>query len=378
MSVENIKLVAPSFDSTLVDVLLELNHVRKLVLSGSTYPEIFFQLKEIFHMMESIGSARIEGNRTTISEYIEEKINKTQDKSEQYSEIANVEEAMKYIEESISFESKITHQFIRELHHLTVNKLSKEGDKTPGSYRKTNVGIALSEHKPPEHYLVQEHMEDLLNFINEETSNKYDLLKVAQVHHRFTWIHPFGNGNGRTVRLLTYALLIKYGFNVKEGSLLNPSAVFFNDRDKYYEMLSIADKMDDESMLVWTEYVLKGILEEIEKINKLTDYSFLSKHILFPAIAHAKDRGQINDKEYKILSIAIKHQIFASKDISDAKIGLTERQRTFTISKLKESGLIYPDKKGGRKYFINFVSSHLLRSIILMLEKEKFIPEINR
>lgn len=378
MSVENIKLITPSFDSNLVDTLLELNHVRKLKLSGSTYTQIFFQLKEIFHMMESIGSARIEGNRTTISEYIEEKISKTQGENEQYSEIANVEEAMKYIEDSIDEGSEITHKFVRELHHLTVNKLKNEGDKTPGAYRKSNVLIALSKHKPPEYYLVEEYMEDLLNFINEKKSSKYDLLKIAQTHHRFTWIHPFGNGNGRTVRLLTYALLIKYGFNVKEGSLLNPSAVFFNDRDKYYEMLSIADRGDDESMLIWTEYVLEGILEEIEKINKLTNYTFLSKHILIPAIAHAKDRGQINEKEHKVLGVAIKHQIFASKDINQAKIDLTERQRSFTITKLKDNNLIYPVKEGGRKYFINFISSYLLRSIIIMLEKENFIPEISK
>jgi len=377
MSRKIMKLITPSFDSELVDTLLELNHVRKLKLSGSTHPQIFFQLKEIFHMMESIGSARIEGNRTTISEYIEEKISKIQDKSEQYSEIANVEEAMKYIEDSIDEGSEITHKFVRELHHLTVNKLSKEGDKTPGAYRKNNVSIALSNHKPPEHYLVEEYMEDLLSFINTKKSSKYDLLKIAQTHHRFTWIHPFGNGNGRTVRLLTYALLIKYGFNVKEGSILNPSAVFFNDRDKYYEMLSIADRGDDESMLIWTEYVLKGILEEIEKVNKLTDYKFLAKHILIPAISHAKERGQINLKEYKVLGVAIKHQIFASKDINQAKIDLTERQRSFAITKLRENKLIYPEKEGGRKYFINFISNYLLRSIITMLEKENFIPAIN-
>jgi hypothetical protein len=44
-----------------------------------------------------------------------------------------------------------------------------------------------------------------------------DFIKVALSHHRFGWIHPFRNGNGRVVRLLTYLLLIKYGFNVKTG-----------------------------------------------------------------------------------------------------------------------------------------------------------------
>ena len=62
-------------------------------------------------------------------------------------------------------------------------------------------------------------------FINQDGADKYDLLKTAIAHHRFTWIHPFGNGNGRVVRLLTYALMIKYGFNVKNGKIINPTAV---------------------------------------------------------------------------------------------------------------------------------------------------------
>ena len=60
-------------------------------------------------------------------------------------------------------------------------------------------------------------MQELVAFINENHPPKYDLIKVALAHHRFGWIHPFGNGNGRVVRLLTYALLIKYGFTLLSG-----------------------------------------------------------------------------------------------------------------------------------------------------------------
>ncbi len=377
MSVKEIKLITPNFESNLIDVLMDLNHVRKMELGGTTFPKTFFQLKNIFHMLESIGSARIEGNRTTISEYVERKINNDNKSTEQFSEIANVEEAMSYIDDAIDKGSIITHHFIRELHHLTVNKLTHEGDKTPGAYREWNVEISKSEHKPPEHYLVQDNMDNLLAFINEECSSKYDLLKIAQAHHVFTWIHPFGNGNGRTVRLLTYALLIKYGFNVKTGGLLNPSAVFFNNRDKYYEMLTIADKGSDTDILEWTEYVLSGILEEIEKVNKLTDYNFLKEKILIPALNHSLDRGIINDKEFKVLQVAIEKQVLTAKDVSEANIGLTPRQITTVISSLKSSKTLIPVEDKSRVYYIDFTDTYLLRSIIIMLEKENFISEIN-
>ena len=94
-----LRVVSPSFDSQLTDTLIELNHLRKLRLQGSTAPWIFFQLKYIFHILESVGSARIEGNRTTISEYIERKIQHEERSNERFSEIANVEAAMDFIED---------------------------------------------------------------------------------------------------------------------------------------------------------------------------------------------------------------------------------------------------------------------------------------
>src|SRR5690606_33768951 len=128
---------------------------------------------------------------------------------------------------------------IRELHAMAVEGLTREGDRTPGAYRTGSVAIAKSAHLPPDALHVPAYMEELIAFINRGDPPKYDLMKVALAHHRFAWVHPFSNGNGRVVRLLTYALLIKYGFRVSGdvGRLLNPAAVFCADRDRYYSML---------------------------------------------------------------------------------------------------------------------------------------------
>ena len=194
----SLRLVSPEFDSRLTDTLMELNHLRRLQLHGTTSPWIFFQLKNIFHMLESIGSARIEGNRTTISEYIERKIDHTEHSSEQFSEIANLEAAMAFIEETMAPGVDVTHAFVRQLHQLVVGDLTREGDRTPGAYRSWDVRISGSPHVPPEHFKVQGYMDELLDFINTPLADKYDLLKTALAHHRVAWIHPFGNGNGRT------------------------------------------------------------------------------------------------------------------------------------------------------------------------------------
>lgn len=361
----------PSFGSELMTTILNLDHLKKMQLGGSTHPQIFFQLKDIFHLLESVGSARIEGNRTTISEYIEQKIDSNMPSEERFSEIANVEAAMIFIEESINFGTEITPYFIRQLHQLAVEGLEREGDKTPGAYRTWNVAIQQSSHTPPEHYQILDYMTELFEFINKEDPEQYDLIKVATAHHRFTWIHPFGNGNGRVVRLLTYAMLIKYGFNVKDGKLLNPTAVFCNDRDVYYAKLSEADAGNHEA---WISYVLGGIATEIEKINRLLEHDVLLEQVLLPTLKRARERDVINANELKVLSVAATKQVFKSGDLPDS---LALRQRTQVIAKLKERKFITPLKEGGREYIINFINNPLMKSLLYTLEAEGFIPSID-
>jgi len=62
------------------------------------------------------------------------------------------------------------------------------------------VAIAGASHLPPDALRVPDYMEELVAFINHDDPPKYDLLKAALAHHRFAWIHPFSNGNGRVVR----------------------------------------------------------------------------------------------------------------------------------------------------------------------------------
>lgn len=109
----DLTLINPSFDSPLVDVLTELEHLRRLQLGGSTPAPIFFQLKHIFHMLEILGSARIEGNHTTLADYVESKLDSTkQETTDQLREMENIEAAMTYIEDNIKSGDGITEHFI--------------------------------------------------------------------------------------------------------------------------------------------------------------------------------------------------------------------------------------------------------------------------
>lgn len=373
----DLKLVEPSFDSTLTDLIIELDHLRRKSLTGTTRPKVFFQLKHIFHLLESIGSARIEGNNTTIAEYIETKLVETHSVPPSIREIQNIEKAMAFIEETIK-DYPINRAFVSELHKMIVDGLqlppNGEGDHTPGEFRRTNLKINKSTHQPPDWLRVDDYMTELFEFISREDSPKYDLLKAAIAHHRFVWIHPFGNGNGRTVRLFTYAMLVKTGFNINVGRIINPTAVFCSNRNDYYSHLAEADKGTTEGILTWSEYVLKGLKEEIEKIDKLTDYSFLRKEILLPAISHSLERKYVTDIEAKILKKVVDKQVVQAGDLKEFFVGKVDAEVSRQIRKLIERKILVPEVDGTRKYVIRFDNNYLLRSIIKSLGEKGFLP----
>ncbi|OBU12732.1 Fic family protein [Morganella psychrotolerans] len=370
-----LELLNPGFDSSLVDIINELELLRHLRLETDVHPSIFIQLKEIFHMLESLGSARIEGNHTTLADYVESKIEGKQSQDDQLKEIENIEKAMEFIDDYFKSGDEIAGHFIRELHSITVNGLQREGDRTPGQYRSHSVSIGQSEHLPPDSIHVSAYMDELTSFINREDRQKYDLMKIALSHHRFGWVHPFGNGNGRTVRLLTYALLIKYGFNVQTGGrVLNPTAVFCNDRNKYYEMLARADSGTHEGLEEWCIYVLSGISDELQKVDQLTGLQFLSQKILFPAILFAHEKGTLSEIESKILRKAVIAGVIKTGDLKDILSDLKPAQITYQISKLVDQKLLKPISENARSYTIDISHQYLIRGVIRALTNEGFVP----
>jgi len=373
MNYNNLHLVNPPFNSSITDHIIKLDILRSHQLAGTTPPKIFFQVKSIFHISESIGSARIEGNNTTILEFIESRIGNSNRINENIREIQNMNEALNFIEEN--FNSKpITRAFVSELHKHVVKDLNTEGSTSPGSYRTTNLRISGSDHIPPDFTIVNDLMEELFQFINKPCEEKYDLLKTAIAHHRFAWIHPFDNGNGRTARLFTYAMLIQQGFNFHKGRIINPTAVFCINRNAYYDALAKADGGNDAGILSWCEYMLGGLAREIEKIGSLADYEFLKDHILIPALHIASERQLITDMELKILTIAINKQVFQASDLSRIFKGKSPPEISRHIRRLREKKFILPEADGRRKYLLKFVNNELTRGVFQVLDKEGFLP----
>lgn len=370
---EPIELPFIQFDSKTADYILGLEKLRGKGIEGTTPALWFTQLKRAFMLMESVCSSRIEGNHTTVVEYAQKITQQSpaqtvpQKSNEAIQEIANLEEAIDYIEHA---PAEINDSFIFKLHEMTVRDLIKEGDPVM-SYRTQNVAINGSAHEPPSPESVPGYMRYLLQFINQKSAPKYDLLKIAVVHHRFVWIHPFTNGNGRTARLLTYAMLLK-AFDVSDSHIINPTAIFCSNREMYYQMLHIADSLENEGVCAWCDYMLQGLLNEVKKIELLSSKDYVQSKILTPMIDFALANRQITENVYKILKTAIRKEIFQASDISFLFSNKYKASRE--IRSLQDAKYIKPIASNARKYYLN-LESPLFGTLFQILEKEGFLKE---
>lgn len=373
---EMITLPEPEWWSHLTSIILDLEKMRGKEIYSEIPPHIFFQLKDIYQILETLGSARIEGNNTTLSEYVEKIIEKNTLKDENEKEIDNINTALQFIEKNFNTGEKIGKLFVLEIHKIIMQDLQREGSKNPGDFRKWNVAISKSQHIPPDFAVLSEYLDHFFEFINTEHKEQNQLLAIALAHHRFAYIHPFDNGNGRMWRLLNYILLIKLGFIDKRFRIINPSSVFYTDREKYYAMLGKADSLQEKDLLDWCEYFLLGLKNEVEKIESLLDATYVKNEILLPAIEIARKREIITDREFQVLELIIKKPNMQIKSEELSEIGITDSKKKAQMMKtLRDNTLVFPLKENGRVYTINFVNNYLLRGIIHILDKKWFVSD---
>ena len=386
---DNLKITIPdpSFGSSLTQLLFDLEKLRHKKLGGSVPPYIFFQLKEIFHILETLGSSRLEGNHTTLAEYVEKVIENNVEIDEQQQEVENIEKAICFVEENTDEDTVFVQSYFSEIHKMIVKGLTPpasnggggEGSNNPGNLRTVNVAISGSDHVPPDFLLVPDYFNEFMQFISSELVVQKQLLMLALSHHRFAYIHPFDNGNGRLGRVLNYALLIKLGFNVKNGRIINPSSVFFSDREKYNQMLSQADSLKDDDLLAWCEYFLAGLKNETEKIDSLLEHGFVKNNILKPAINFSRERETITADEKDVLLFALNKPTmsFKSRELSELGI-INTKAKTRVVENLRKKNMLRPIANGKREYTVNFVNSYILRGIIKQLEKHGFVDDFLR
>lgn len=359
-------IIKPFFDSELFTLIVEIE--RLCAIGKAPLPEspLFDDLRRLFFVCESVWSARIEGNHTTVAQYVEAVREGAPNllTRESYREIANLDETLRWIETVVGDE-KITEAFVRELHRRAVdglNALDGEGDLTPGEYRREPVRILNATHEPPNPGDVAPLMRDFLDWLDEDVRPQQELLRIALAHWRLVWIHPFRNGNGRVARLLTYALLVKRGF-FGRGLILNPTAICCQRRTEYYNRLGEADRayarLQKENasndairgLENWCSFLLGGLKQELESTARLLNRDFIVKEIVVPALDRAR-------RYEKLLPIEVKTAL-ATLRLGRARVGDVVKELKGESSQtairqawrsLRDKGLLTPLHDNGRVY----------------------------
>lgn len=362
------------FSSELVTTLFEIERLRADIGTGTTPYDTYVELHRLFDMVMSVVSARIEGNHTTVYDAIEQIDTGKTPVDDTLREISNIAETARFID-ALDAHTPLSHSLIRELHKRAVAGLRREGDPTPGAYREQEVAISNSAHRPPSWITVHAEMTALLDFANEDRPMHEQMLQIAIAHHRFVWIHPFRNGNGRVSRLFTYAMLRKTIFATRGYSALNPTAVFGNNRDAYISALERADDLTDAGTIAWAEFFVRGIRDDVSRLVQLQQHDFVVEQLVGPALESLRRDGFVSAEEAAALRTTLQIGVVKAGDLEDVLRG-SPSQRSRSIRGLLDRGLLQHAEEGPRFYRLSLSRGPLAPRLIRRLDGLGYLPKM--
>ena len=147
----------------------------------------------------------------------------------------------------------------------------------PGGLRDFMVEVGA--HTPPDFAALPRFLRRYHTFYGDPQRLETErLVAIAAAHHRLAWIHPFGDGNGRVIRLLSQAQLIRQG--VAGHGLWTLSRGLARWRPRYFASLAAADQgrrsdldgrgnLSDAALADFCVFFLETVLDQIQFMTSL-------------------------------------------------------------------------------------------------------------
>ena len=206
-------------------------------------------------------------------------------------------EVQKWIDEGGLVGRSTTVEAIREIHRRFFLLLPDEllwaedpdtGERVhiePGEFRtrEVQVGdlIAISPGAVPRFLERFEHVYAKLG--KAET-----ILNAAAAHHRLAWIHPFLDGNGRVVRLVSHATLLD---SLSTGAVWSIARGLARNVDEYKRLLANCDRtrrndldgrgnLSEEALAAFTRFFLSTCLDQVNFMESLMQPNTLRTRIM--------------------------------------------------------------------------------------------------
>jgi Fic family protein len=329
------------------EIVDNIGKIRELVVSLNErrFPNtVLTSLERNARVLSTFSSTSIEGNPLPLTDV--KKILKTRPDSikDTQREVLNYNEALEELNEKLEEgDIEFSHELVLDVHKMVVKDLIPKTQT--GRYREQPVFVndprtGKTVYWPPDDSDVKALMDELISFVNQVDSKTDSIIKAGIFHKQFVIIHPFIDGNGRTVRLFTKVLLAQLGLNT--FNLFSFENYYNSDISEYFRKVGVFnnyyDIVNDIDFTKWLEYFTNGIIDELERVSEL-----------LPKATSLEDR--LEDHHYKIIDLIKDKGLI--KDSDYAKV--TDRSRSSRIldyRKLVDLDLIERKGKGRGTYYI--------------------------
>lgn len=246
------------------------------------------KIKEALTIEWTYNSNSIEGNTLTLQEtqmVLKEGITVKGKSLREHFEAKNHELAIDYLYSLVNDNYVLRSIDMLSLHNYVMRSIEED---FAGRLRNGGVRISGANFLPPNANKVSGLIDELVNFINTNPLNLNDIELAAIFHHKFVWIHPFFDGNGRTVRLVMNLLLMRKGFP--------PAIILKADRKKYYEALNMANNGNYQKLVLLMCQAVERSLNIYLSIlpNNDNEYDSISNIVSEPSDAYGFSQEYIS------------------------------------------------------------------------------------
>lgn len=279
------------------------------------------KIREALSIEWTYNSNSIEGNTLTLREtqmVLQEGITVKGKSLREHFEAKNHEKALNHLYELVDENEAISSSVILKLHEYVLRSIE---DDYAGRLRNGGVRIAGANFVPPNALKVPDLLDELISFVNENPLQLNDIELATIFHHKFVWIHPFFDGNGRTVRLAMNLILMRKGFT--------PTIILSNDRKKYYSALNRANGGDYSKLILLMCQALERTLNIY--ITSLpgndTEYQEISDLVQEEAVPYGQEYISLLARQGKIDAYKEGRNWLTTKDAVEEYVKNRKRKR---------------------------------------------------
>mgnify|MGYP002622902497 CR=1 FL=1 len=189
-------------------------------------------------------------------------------------EVINYRNVVELLDELAAKRGEYTPDMLLDIHKLTVEKVVP--DEKRGVFRTSQVVIKDETSgevifKPPTFVKIPYLIEDFFGWLNSDEAREiHPVLRAGVAHYILVTIHPFVEGNGRTIRAFSTLVLIREGYDIKRFFAIEEH--FDKDPAAYYEAFAKVDKqspnIEQRDLTPWLEYFTDAVSIELAKIKE--------------------------------------------------------------------------------------------------------------